>query len=92
MLPYVVVWVLHRRVIKCWDLAFATMAVGERAVLTCAPDYAYGNVGSAPKIPAGATLRFDVELVSGTPAPVAAPQPGQASEVVADEQAVQVEL
>ena len=42
----------------------ATMKVGERAVLTCTPDYAYGDrdVGGG-LIPAGSTLIFDVELL-----------------------------
>jgi len=52
------------QVIKCWDLAFASMRVGEKATLQCGSEYAYGNDGSPPKIPGGATLRFDVELLS----------------------------
>jgi len=52
------------QVIKCWDQAFATMKVGERAVLTCTAPNAYGERGSPPAIPGGATLRFDVELLS----------------------------
>jgi peptidylprolyl isomerase len=50
-------------VIRAWDLAFATMRVGEKAVLECAPEYAYGANGSPPKIPPNATLTFDVELL-----------------------------
>ena len=53
-------------VIKCWDLAFAAMTVGSKAVITCASKYAYGDAGSPPTIPGGATLKFDVELVSFT--------------------------
>ncbi|XP_065070807.1 peptidyl-prolyl cis-trans isomerase FKBP4-like [Rhopilema esculentum] len=49
-------------VIKGWDVGVATMKKGEVCVLTCAPDYAYGSAGSPPKIPANATLRFEVEL------------------------------
>eukprot|EP00048_Salpingoeca_helianthica_P017325 m.236691 g.236691 ORF g.236691 m.236691 type:complete len:749 (-) comp20704_c0_seq1:117-2363(-) len=52
------------QVIKCWDTAFATMRVGERALLTCRSEYAYGPNGSPPRIPPDATLQFDVELVS----------------------------
>ena len=51
------------QVIKCWDKAFATMRYGERAELTCTAKYAYGQRGSPPKIPPGATLKFDVELL-----------------------------
>lgn len=52
------------RVIKGWDLGVATMKRGEKAVLTCRADYAYGDNGSPPKIPGGATLNFEVELLS----------------------------
>lgn len=55
------------QVIGCWDQSFATMKVGEHAVLTCEAQYAYGEHGSPPKIPGGATLRFDVELLDFTP-------------------------
>lgn len=54
-------------VIKAWDLAFASMKVGEKAVLICKPEYAYGASGSPPKIPANATLKFDVELLGFSP-------------------------
>ena len=39
------------------------MSLGERATLTCTPDYAYGVAGAPPDIPPDATLEFDVELV-----------------------------
>jgi len=51
------------QVIKAWDQGFATMKVGEQAVLKCRADYAYGEHGSPPSIPGGATLLFDVELI-----------------------------
>ena len=50
--------------IKAWDTGVATMKKGERATLVCEADYAYGAAGSPPKIPPGATLTFDVELLS----------------------------
>lgn len=49
-------------VIKAWDLGVASMKKGELARLTCRSDYAYGEQGSPPKIPANATLVFEVEL------------------------------
>ncbi len=51
------------QVIAGWDHGFATMQKGERAVLTCSPDAAYGEDGYPPVIPASATLVFDVELI-----------------------------
>ncbi|CAM9678083.1 unnamed protein product, partial [Hapterophycus canaliculatus] len=30
-------------VIKAWDIGFATMKVGEKAILKCRADYAYGD-------------------------------------------------
>lgn len=39
------------------------MSVGERAKLTCSPDYAYGQQGHPGVIPPNATLIFDVELI-----------------------------
>ncbi|KAK2147711.1 hypothetical protein LSH36_540g01046, partial [Paralvinella palmiformis] len=49
-------------VIKAWDIGVATMHKGEVAVFTCKPEYAYGEAGSPPTIPPGATLVFEVEL------------------------------
>ncbi|KAM9789116.1 peptidyl-prolyl cis-trans isomerase FKBP1A-like [Neosynchiropus ocellatus] len=51
------------QVIRGWDEGVAQMSVGQRAKLTCSPDYAYGARGFPPLIPANATLVFDVELL-----------------------------
>lgn len=51
-------------VIKGWDLGILSMKVGEKAKLTIKSSYGYGDAGSPPKIPGGATLIFEVELVS----------------------------
>ena len=39
------------------------MKKGQKARLTCPPDYAYGANGYPPVIPPNATLTFDVELL-----------------------------
>jgi len=54
------------QVIKGWDLGVATMKKGEVAKFTLKPEFAYGESGSPPKIPANATLVFEVELLSWT--------------------------
>uniref|UniRef100_A0A914HZA2 peptidylprolyl isomerase n=1 Tax=Globodera rostochiensis TaxID=31243 RepID=A0A914HZA2_GLORO len=51
------------QVIKGWDVGVASMCRGELAQLECRADYAYGDTGSPPKIPGGATLLFEVELL-----------------------------
>lgn len=53
-------------VIKAWDLCMATMNVGEKCLLTCRSDYAYGDSGSPPVIPPKATLIFEMELLDFT--------------------------
>jgi len=52
------------QVIQGWDVGVASMKQGELAKFTLGPDYAYGEGGSPPKIPGGATLIFEVELLS----------------------------
>ncbi|KAI3357083.1 hypothetical protein L3Q82_015554, partial [Scortum barcoo] len=52
-----------QEVIRGWEEGVVQMSVGQRAKLTCSPDYAYGNKGHPGIIPPNATLIFDVELL-----------------------------
>jgi FKBP-type peptidyl-prolyl cis-trans isomerase FkpA/FKBP-type peptidyl-prolyl cis-trans isomerase FklB len=51
-------------VIPCWTQGLQLMKEGGKARLVCPPDLAYGDMGSPPKIKGGATLVFEVELIS----------------------------
>ena len=51
------------RVIPCWTEALQQMRAGGKIKLTCPAATAYGDRGAPPKIPPGAALSFDVELI-----------------------------
>ena len=51
------------QVIPCWDQGFAKLTKGQKAILNCPPDMAYGKQGFPPVIPPNSVLRFDVELL-----------------------------
>jgi FKBP-type peptidyl-prolyl cis-trans isomerase len=51
------------RVIPCWTEALQKMKTGEKSLITCPPDIAYGDRGAPPLIKPGAALAFEVELI-----------------------------
>jgi FKBP-type peptidyl-prolyl cis-trans isomerase FkpA len=51
------------RVIPCWTEGVQRMKVGGKSRLVCSSSIAYGDGGSPPTIPGGATLIFEVELL-----------------------------
>jgi len=51
-------------VIPCWGQAVQMMKVGGKSRIVCPPELAYGDRGAPPRIGPGATLVFEVELLS----------------------------
>jgi FKBP-type peptidyl-prolyl cis-trans isomerase len=51
-------------VIEGWDIGILGMQEGGVRKLTISPDLGYGSTGLEPHIPPGATLVYEIELVS----------------------------
>jgi FKBP-type peptidyl-prolyl cis-trans isomerase len=52
------------QVIACWTEGVQKMKIGGKSQLVCPASIAYGEAGRPPVIPGGATLVFEIELLS----------------------------
>lgn len=57
------------QVIRGWDAGLVGMCVGEKRKLKIPSAMGYGDAGAPPKIPGGADLVFEVELLEVKEAP-----------------------
>jgi FKBP-type peptidyl-prolyl cis-trans isomerase FkpA len=55
------------QVIPCWTEGVQKMKVGGKSELVCPSSIGYGDRGNPPEIPGGATLIFEIELLSVAP-------------------------
>src|SRR5262245_11209784 len=65
------------RVVPCWTEGVQKLTVGGKAKLVCPSAIAYGDMGRPPKIPGGATLVFEVELLEISKMPTPSPTIGK---------------
>jgi FKBP-type peptidyl-prolyl cis-trans isomerase FkpA len=54
-------------VMPCWNEALRKMSVGGSAALVCPSSMAFGDKGKSPRVPPGAALVFNVELLEINP-------------------------
>lgn len=62
-------------VVQGVDHVVSSMQVGEICHATLPPEMAYGPEGWPPKVPGGATIEMDLELIGFTPSEVPFPRP-----------------
>jgi len=51
------------QVIRGWDEGVQSLKKGQKAYITCPPEYAYGIRGAGGVIPPNATLIFEIEVL-----------------------------
>jgi FK506-binding protein 4/5 len=51
------------QVIRSFDLGVSAMKKGEKCILICAPNYAYGVAENSSSIPPNFTLKFELETM-----------------------------
>jgi len=72
------------QVIHGWDVGIFGLCVGAKAKLVIPPDMGYGASGAGADIPGGATLHFDVEVMSINDTPPQKEEPNLFQEIDTD--------
>jgi FKBP-type peptidyl-prolyl cis-trans isomerase FkpA len=55
------------RALQCWSIGLQRMRVGGKALITCPPATAYGELGSGTGVPPNEPLEFEIELLAVSP-------------------------
>ncbi len=50
-------------VIRCWDQVVSRLSLGERGVVICPSDLAYGSRGAGGRIPPNTDIQFEIEML-----------------------------